>query len=65
MQQISLTEKGIHWFMSDMVVERDIRIIYVFSPSVNWQVPSKIRKLGVIVHTSGEQEDKPYLLFNF
>ena len=58
-------EKGIHWFMNEMVVERDIRIIDVFSPSVYWQVPSKIRKLGGIVHTSGEQEYNPYLLFNF
>ena len=51
--------------MDVMVVKnRDIRSTAAFSPLVNRQVPSKIRKLVSIVQMFGKKEDKPYLFFN-
>ena len=50
-QEISLMQKSINWFMNEMVVKkRDTRSTADFSPLVNLQVPSKIRKLVNIVH---------------
>ena len=58
MQEISLMQKSIHWFMNEMVVKRrDTSITDYFSPLVNHQVPSRIRKLVSIVH-------KPYLFYD-
>ena len=49
-QEISLMQKSIHWFMNEMVLKkRDIRSTTAFSPLVNSQVPSKITKIVSIV----------------
>ena len=65
MQEIIIMKKIIHWFINDMVVKRDTKIIAIFSPLVYQKVPSKIRKIVGIVQTSGKKYQKPYLLFNF
>ena len=50
MQEISLIQKSMHWFINKMVVKkRDTRGTDDFSPLVNRQVPSNIRKLVSIV----------------
>ena len=65
MQEISLTNKSIHWFTENMVVKnRDMRITSDFNPLVNCKVPSKTSKLLGIVHTFGKKYDKNYIFFN-
>ena len=64
MQEISLMQKIIHWFMNRMVVKRrDIRNTSDSCTLVNRQVPSKIRSIVSIVQML-EKEDKTYLSYD-
>ena len=57
-------QKSTHCFMNKMVAKnRDIRSNSDFSPLVNHQVPSNIRKLVSIVQMLGKKEDKTNLFY--